>query len=88
MPPNPGGIRSQDPQLQSRSQKHFLQEKFILLPHNRVARWHIFKPKNANLGKILEGLAMQDFGIFYGHWTILWQFGKFWSILWLFGMVI
>jgi hypothetical protein len=30
---------------------------------SRVARWYIFKPKIT----ILEGLALEDVGIFYGH---------------------
>jgi hypothetical protein len=31
----------------------------------RVSRWHIFKTKIPILGKLLEGLAMEDVGIFY-----------------------
>jgi hypothetical protein len=34
-----------------------------------VARWYIFKPKNPNLGKILEGLAM-----------IRWYFTAIWYV--------
>jgi hypothetical protein len=43
-----------------------------------------FQTKNPNLGKFLEGLAMEDYGIFYGHlvyftaiWYILWPLGTF-----------
>jgi hypothetical protein len=48
----------------------------------RVARWHIFKPKKTDLGKLLEGLANEDVGILYVHlaylmaiWHSLWPFG-------------
>jgi hypothetical protein len=44
--------------------------------------------KNPNLGKFLEGLAMEDVGIFYGHlvnsqviWYFLWPFGIFYGHL-------
>jgi hypothetical protein len=30
----------------------------------RAARWFIFRPK---IGYILEGLGMENVGIFYGH---------------------
>jgi hypothetical protein len=44
---------------------------------SRVARWYIFKPKNPNLGKILEGLGIKKVGMFYGHLeyiTTIWYF--------------
>jgi hypothetical protein len=47
----------------------------------RVARWHFFQTKNTNLGKFLEGLAMQDVGILYLCMAI-------WSILRLFDIVL
>jgi hypothetical protein len=31
----------------------------------RVARWYFFKPKS-QFGSILEGLTMENVGIFYG----------------------
>jgi hypothetical protein len=40
-----------------------------------VARWHILKRKKSQFGLILEGLTMQDVGIFYGqlvHFTAIW----------------
>jgi hypothetical protein len=40
-----------------------------------------FQTKNPNLEKILEGLAMEDVGIFYGHFTV------FCYILWTFSLV-
>jgi hypothetical protein len=47
---------------------------------SRVARWFKhFQTKTPNLGKILEGLAMEDIGIFYVH---LVYFTAFWYILW------
>jgi hypothetical protein len=48
------------------------------LTETRVARWFVFKPK------ILEGLAMEDAGMFYGH---LVHFTVFCYILWTFGIV-
>jgi hypothetical protein len=36
---------------------------------SRVARWYIFKPKNPNLGKFLEGLGMEKVGT-YIKWPI------------------
>jgi hypothetical protein len=42
-----------------------------------------FRTKNPNLGKFLEGLAMEDVGIFYGHLVHL---TVFWYILWTFGI--
>jgi hypothetical protein len=43
-----------------------------------------FQTKTPNFGLILEGLAMEDVSIFYGHlayftaiWYILWPFGIF-----------
>jgi hypothetical protein len=41
-----------------------------------------FQTKNHNFGTFLEGLAMEDVGIFYGH---LVYFVAIWCILWLFG---
>jgi hypothetical protein len=49
----------------------------------RVARWYIFSNQKSKFGYILEGLAMEDVGIF------LCPFGAFttiWYILWLFGI--
>jgi hypothetical protein len=43
-----------------------------------------FQTKNPNLGKFLEGLAMEDGGLFYGH---LVHFTVFCYILWTFGIV-
>jgi hypothetical protein len=43
-----------------------------------------FQIKNPNLGKILDGLALEDDGIFYRH---LVHFTAFCSILWTFGIV-
>jgi hypothetical protein len=40
--------------------------------------------QKAKFGKNLEGLAMEDDGIFYGH---LVQFTVFCNILWTFGIV-
>jgi hypothetical protein len=60
----------------------------------RVARRHFFQTKNTNLGKfwrVLQGLAMEDFGIFYGHLVYVF-YGHFvnfminWDILQLFGI--
>jgi hypothetical protein len=34
--------------------------------HGRVARWHIFRTKNPNLGKFW-GLAIKDVGILFGY---------------------
>jgi hypothetical protein len=42
-----------------------------------------FQTKNPDLGKILEGLAMEDVGIFYNH---LVNFTSILYILWLFGI--
>jgi hypothetical protein len=49
----------------------------------RVARWHIFEPKKSRFGLILEGFAMEDVGILYGHLVYL---QLFWYVLWLFGI--
>jgi hypothetical protein len=47
-----------------------------------------FSNQKSHFGKILEGLAMEDVGICYGHlvnfpaiWHILWPFGIFSPIL-------
>jgi hypothetical protein len=47
-----------------------------------------FQTKNNSFGTFLEGLAMEDVGIFYGHliyflaiWYIVWLFGLFWYIV-------
>jgi hypothetical protein len=47
-----------------------------------------FRTKNRNLGQILEGVAIEDVGIFYGHLAyftsvryILWAFGIFYGHL-------
>jgi hypothetical protein len=49
----------------------------------RVARWYISKPK-IQIWVILEGLAMEEVDISYGHlvyfnviWYFLWPFGIF-----------
>jgi hypothetical protein len=42
-----------------------------------------FQTKNPTLGKILEGIAMEDDDIFYGH---LVHFTIFFYILWAFGI--
>jgi hypothetical protein len=48
---------------------------------SRVARWFVIKPKNPNLGKFFGGLAIENLGIFYDHFTaignILWPFAIF-----------
>jgi hypothetical protein len=44
-----------------------------------------FQTKNPHLGKILEGLAMKDDGIFYGRFV---HFTVFCHILWTFGIVV
>jgi hypothetical protein len=44
----------------------------ISLCWTRVARWFVFKPKS-KFGQILQGLAKEDDGIFYGqlvHFTV------------------
>jgi hypothetical protein len=48
----------------------------------------IFSNQKSQFGQILEGLAMEDVDIFYGHlvyftaiWYILWSFGKFYGYL-------
>jgi hypothetical protein len=53
---------------------------------NQVCQMGYFQTKNPNLGKFLEGLAMEDYGIFYGHlvyfmdtWSILQPFGIFYG---------
>jgi hypothetical protein len=57
----------------------------------------IFSNQKSQFGKILEGLAMEDVGIFNDHlvqftviWYILWPFGRFmviWHIFSCFGML-
>jgi hypothetical protein len=44
-----------------------------------------FQTKNPNLEKFLEGLRMENAGIFYGH---LEYFTVIWYILWPFGNVV
>jgi hypothetical protein len=44
-----------------------------------------FQNKNPNFGKILEGLRMENAGLFYGH---LEYFAVIWYILWPFGNVV
>jgi hypothetical protein len=44
----------------------------------------LFSNQKYKFGKILEGLAMEDVGIFYGH---LVHFTVFCYILWKFGVV-
>jgi hypothetical protein len=44
-----------------------------------------FQTKNPNLGKLFEGLEMEDVGMFYGH---LVYFTLIWSILWSFGICL
>jgi hypothetical protein len=48
---------------------------------SRVARWIIFRTKNPNLAN-LEGLRLENLGIFYGH---LEYFTNICDILWPFG---
>jgi hypothetical protein len=50
-----------------------------------------FQTKNPNLGKFLEALGMEKFGIFCAHleyikaiWYILWQFGNLAAIWYIF----
>jgi hypothetical protein len=45
-----------------------------------------FETKNPNLGKILKGLAIEDVGIFYSHFTTIGIFVVVLYILWLFGI--
>jgi hypothetical protein len=45
---------------------------------------YVFSNQNSQLGQILEGPAMEDIGIFYGH---LVYFATIWYILWTFGKV-
>jgi hypothetical protein len=45
----------------------------------------LFSNKKYQFGKILEGLAMEDVGIFYGH---LVYFMAIWSILWPSGSIL
>jgi hypothetical protein len=59
----------------------------FLRPPNRVARWHILKPK-ISIWVNFGGLAIGDVGIFYDHlvyftavWYILWSFGIFYGYL-------
>jgi hypothetical protein len=47
-----------------------------------------FSNQKSQFGYILEGLAMEDVGLFYGHllhfiaiWCILWAFGEFYGHL-------
>jgi hypothetical protein len=49
---------------------------------SRVARWYIFKPKIT----ILEGLALEDVGIFYGHLVYFTAIRHIWVYLSSFGM--
>jgi hypothetical protein len=51
----------------------------------RVARWFNFKPKNPNLGYILENLGMEDVVLFYDH---LEYFMAILYNLWPFGLVV
>jgi hypothetical protein len=44
----------------------------------------LFSNQKSNFGKILEGHAMEDDGIFYGHSV---HFTVFWDILWAFGVI-
>jgi hypothetical protein len=43
------------------------ERRVFFRPRNGVARWYIFQIKNPDLGKFLEGLAMEDVNIFYVH---------------------
>jgi hypothetical protein len=61
----------------------------------RVARWHIFWNQKSQFGQILEGLAMEDVGVFYGHvvyfmciWYILVSFGIFMVIWYIFPVLV
>jgi hypothetical protein len=41
---------------------------YIIMTQIRVARWYLyFQTQNSNLGKILEGLRLENVGIFHGH---------------------
>jgi hypothetical protein len=54
----------------------------------RVARWYFFIQK-AQFGCILEGLGMENLGIFYVHSEYLRPFGIFlrvWNISWSIGI--
>jgi hypothetical protein len=65
---------------------------------SRVARWFLFSNQKSQFGKVLEGLAMENLGIFFDHLVyftaignILWPFGIFcgnlvyFSPFWYFG---
>jgi hypothetical protein len=50
----------------------------------------IFSIQKSQFGKICEGLALDDFGLFYGHLVYFWPFMYYisvaiWYMLWLFG---
>jgi hypothetical protein len=47
-----------------------------------------FQTKNPNLGKIVDGLAMERVGLFYGHLVCLKLFGIFYGHLGIHFMVI
>jgi hypothetical protein len=41
----------------------------------------LFSNKKSHFGYILEGLGMENVGIFITIWNILWPFGKFYGSL-------
>jgi hypothetical protein len=57
----------------------------------RVSRWHIYvRTKKYQFWYIIEGLGMETFGIFYGHFVCLRPFRMFkaiWCVLWPFGIL-
>jgi hypothetical protein len=53
--------------------------------------WQGFSHQKSRFGKILEGLAMEDFVMFYGHLVhihILWLFGIFYVYLVYFPVLV
>jgi hypothetical protein len=64
---------------------------FVFSPKIRTTLYNsglpdgLFSNQKSNFGEILEGLAMEDVGIFYGH---LVHFTVFCYILWTFGIVL
>jgi hypothetical protein len=52
-------------------------KKYTHICTYRVARWHIFKPRNANLGKIWSVLKWKRLVYFTAIWYFLCSFGTF-----------
>jgi hypothetical protein len=46
-----------------------------------VARWFVYKPKKYQFGQFLEGVEMEDVGIFLAVRSILWPSGIFYGFL-------